>query len=283
MKLASFQAQGKDRFGFVAEGGLIDLSGRLSGRCADLAELLAKDLVADAARLVNGVKPDFRFNEVEWLPLNPRRDARMFALGVAYKDHQLETGRADASLPSMFSKHPQSLVGHDQNIIRPQASSMYDYEGEVVLVIGKAGRHIPETRSLEHVAGYSILVDGSLRDYQKHSVTAGKNFDASSSYGPCMVTRDEIADWRKMTLTTRLNGQQVQHSAFGMLMWSVEFIVHYISTFTCLQPGDAISTGTPAGVGHRRNPQLFMQAGDVLDVEVSGVGTLRNTVVDEVV
>ncbi|MEO7403316.1 MAG: fumarylacetoacetate hydrolase family protein, partial [Burkholderiales bacterium] len=212
---------------------------------------------------------------------NARSDARIFALGVAYKDHQLETGRSDSELPSMFIKMPNSLVGHGQPLVRPKASAVYDFEGEIVIVIGKGGRAIPEGKALEHVAGYSILMDGSLRDFQKASVTAGKNFDRSSSYGPWMLTADQVPDWRKLEVTTRLNGNQVQHSAFGMLIWPIEFVIHYISTFTRLEPGDSISTGTPAGVGFRRTPPLLMKAGDDLEVSVSGVGTLKHKIIDE--
>ena len=281
MRLATVKAGGATRFGAVVEVGFIDLSARFRGRCEDIAGLLAGNLVADAMTLVSGAKPDWAPDELTFLPPNPRRDARMFALGVAYKDHQLETGRSDAEFPSLFSKHPQALVGHAQPLVRPRCSDKFDYEGEIVVVIGKPGRHIPAAAALDHVAGYSILVDGSVRDFQKHSVTAGKNFDASSAYGPWIVTRDEIPDRKKMVLTTRLNGKEMQKSALGMLIWNLEFIISYVSTMTRLEPGDAISTGTPAGVGHRRNPPVFMKAGDLLEVEVSGIGTLRNTVIDE--
>lgn len=281
MRLATVKAGGATKFGAVVEGGFIDLSARMRGRCEDIAGLLAGNLIEEALAVVSGAKPDWALDEITFLPPNPKRDARMFALGVAYKDHQLETGRSDAEFPSLFSKHPQALVGHGQPLVRPRISDKFDYEGEIVVVIGKPGRHIPAAAALDHIAGYSILVDGSVRDFQKHSVTAGKNFDASSAYGPWIVTRDEIPDWRKMALTTRLNGREMQKSAFGMLMWDLEFVVNYVSTITRLEPGDAISTGTPAGVGHRRNPPVFMKAGDVLEVEVSGIGTLRNTVIDE--
>ena len=281
MRLATVKAGGEVRFGAVVEGGFIDLGPVFRGRCSDLAGLLEIDGVAEAARHCRTARPELPLEALTWLPPNPRLRARMFALGVAYKDHQLETGRADAEFPSLFSKLPQSMVGHLQPMVRPRISDKFDFEGEIVIVIGKAGRHIPVARALDHVAGYTILVDGSVRDWQKHSVVAGKNFDASSACGPWITTRDEIPDWRRVELTTRLNGQQMQHSAWGMLMWDVEFVVHYVSTFTRLEPGDAISTGTPAGVGHRRDPQLFMKAGDVLEVEVSGMGTLRNTIVDQ--
>lgn len=281
MKLASYKVNGMDRFGVVLDDGLCDLNERFAGRASDLAGLLKADLIDAASLIAGSATPDHRLDAVEYVPLNPRLDARIFALGVAYKDHQVETGRADATMPSMFSKHPQSLVGHNQPMLKPNVSNMYDYEGEIVVVIGRAARNVPESRALDYVAGYSILVDGSARDYQKASVTAGKNFDRSGSYGPWMLTRDKVPDWRKLALTTRLNGQQMQHTLLGMLIWPLEFVIHYISTFTRLEPGDAISTGTPAGVGHRRNPPVFMKPGDVLEVEVGGIGVLRNPVIGE--
>ena len=281
MKLATVIAAGRTRFGAVTNDGFVDLSTRFGERCTSIQALLAGGLVGEAERLIRGASADFKMAELHFLPVIPNPEARMFALGWSYKSHQLETGHADVEFPSLFSKHPQSLVGHGQPLVRPRASVKFDFEGEIVLVMGKAGRHIQKDQAMAHVAGYSILVDGSLRDFQKHSVTAGKNFDSSSSYGPWMVTGDEIPDWTKMELTTRLNGTQMQQSRFGLLNWDLPFIINYISTVTKLQPGDAISTGTPAGVGHRRDPQVFMKAGDVLEVEVTGIGTLRNPIADE--
>ncbi|NYE24057.1 fumarylacetoacetate hydrolase family protein [Pigmentiphaga litoralis] len=281
MKLASVQIQGRTCFGAIVEGGFIDLSARFAGRCHSLADLLRQDLVHEARRLCAAVQPDHPLTHVEYLPLIPDSGARVFALGVAYKDHLEETGRASQESPSLFTKHRQSLVGHEQPILKPRVSDRFDFEGEIVLVIGKAGRHIPEAEAMSHVAGYSILMDGSVRDYQKHSVTAGKNFDRSSAFGPWMVTADAILDPGAMRLTTTLNGSLMQSTTFERLMWTPAAIVHYVSTFTELQPGDAISTGTPAGVGHRRTPPVFMKAGDRLEVAVSGIGVLANTVQDE--
>lgn len=281
MKLATVIVAGTPRFGAVTRDGFVDLSARFGERCTSLKALLEGGLLGEAERLIDGASADYKLAELQFLPVIPNPEARIFALGWSYKSHQLETGHADVEFPSIFSKHPQSLVGHAQSLVRPRASVKFDFEGEIVLVIGKAGRHIPKDQAMAHIAGYSILVDGSLRDFQKHSVTAGKNFDCSSSYGPWMVTSEEIPDWTKMELTTRLNGTQMQHSLFGLLNWDLPFIINYISTFTKLLPGDAISTGTPAGVGHRRDPQVFMKAGDVLEVEVTGIGILRNPIVDE--
>ncbi len=282
MKLASVVIEGRPAFGLVEEGGFVDLSALLEGTCADLREFLAAGdgLRAHAATLA-AQAPRVPLSRLTYLPPIPNRDARMFSLGWSYRDHQLETGKEAPTHPFLFSKHPQSMVGHGQPLVRPQASSRFDYEGEVVVVIGTPGRHIPLDRALAHVAGYAIGMDGSIRDWQQHSVTAGKNFDGSSAYGPWLVTADAIADPGAMQLTTRLNGAVMQSSAFGLLAWSVAELVAYVSTITRLEAGDAISTGTPGGVGHKRQPPVFLRAGDVLEVEVSGLGVLRNPVVDE--
>jgi len=281
MKLASVKLGGKTTFGAIVEGGFIDLGGVFKGRAADLRELLANNLVADAAAHCAKSKPGHAHSDLTFLGPIPNLDTRVFALGWAYKAHMVETGKAEMEAPFIFSKHPQSLVGHGEKLIKPRATQKYDFEGEIAIVIGKPGRDIPADKGMDHVAGYTLLMDGSARDWQKHSVTAGKNFDSSSAWGPCLVTRDEIADPAKMVLTTRLNGVEVQKSGFDLMAWDLGFLVNYVSTMTRLEPGDTISTGTPAGVGNRREPPLYMKAGDVIEVEATGLGVLRNTVVDE--
>jgi 2-keto-4-pentenoate hydratase/2-oxohepta-3-ene-1,7-dioic acid hydratase in catechol pathway len=164
---------------------------------------------------------------------------------------------------------------------RPKASTQFDFEGELVVVMGKGGRAIPAKDALSYVAGYTCFCDGSVRDFIKVSLVTGKNFPASSPLGPWMVTADEIPDPSKLTLTTRLNGQQMQHSGVDMLMHDVPALIAYCSTFTPLSPGDIIATGTPEGIGAKRNPPVWMKKGDVLEVEISQIGTLRNRIVDE--
>jgi 2-keto-4-pentenoate hydratase/2-oxohepta-3-ene-1,7-dioic acid hydratase in catechol pathway len=181
----------------------------------------------------------------------------------------------------MFIRLANTLTGHQGEMIRPSVSQSFDFEGELAVVIGRGGRHISVARALEHVAGYTCFVDGSVRDYQKISVTSGKNFPATGPLGPWIVTADEITDPSRLTLVTRLNGQEVQKSGTDLLIHSVPQIIAFCSDFTTLAAGDVIATGTPDGVGHRRNPPLWMQPGDVLEVEISGVGTLRVRVVDE--
>lgn len=275
MRLACFEIEGRRRFGSVAGDTVTDLGAADGGGLQDL--LLGRPGSSASA----GGAASLLLSGVTLLPPLAGPANKVLALGWAYKSHQEETGHKADPFPFFFLKHAQSLVGHRQSIIRPSVSESYDFEGEFVVVIGKPGRHIPEGQAMEHVAGYSILMDGSVRDWQKHSVTAGKNFDRSSSFGPWIVTRDEVADPHALALTTRLNGDVVQQASTGQLAWSVAYLVHYCSTFTTLQTGDVISTGTPGGVGSKRTPPLWLRPGDVLDVEVSGVGTLSNTVTAE--
>jgi 2-keto-4-pentenoate hydratase/2-oxohepta-3-ene-1,7-dioic acid hydratase in catechol pathway len=183
--------------------------------------------------------------------------------------------------PSMFIRFADTLVGHGGELIRPKVSDNFDFEGELALVIGKGGRHIAAERALEHVAGYTCFVDGSVRDYQKFSVTSGKNFPGTGPLGPWLVTADEIPDPSRLTLMTRLNGREVQRSPTDLLIYAIPQIIAFCSDFTALSPGDIISTGTPEGVGHSRKPPLWMKAGDTLEVEITDIGVLRADVVDE--
>ena len=172
----------------------------------------------------------------------------------------------------MFVRFADTLVGHGGELIRPKVSDNFDFEGELACVIGKGGRHITAERALDHVAGYTCFVDGSVRDFQKFSVTSGKNFPGTGPLGPWLVTTDEIPDPSRLTLTTRLNGTQVQHATTDQLIYSIPQIIAFCSDFTALAPGDVIATGTPEGVGHSRKPPLWMKPGDTLEVEITGIG-----------
>jgi 2-keto-4-pentenoate hydratase/2-oxohepta-3-ene-1,7-dioic acid hydratase in catechol pathway len=181
----------------------------------------------------------------------------------------------------VFLRLADTLLGHGQALVRPRISDKFDFEGELAVVIGRPGRHVSEADALGHVAGYTCFVDGSVRDYQKFSVTSGKNFPATGPLGPVMVTADEIGDPARLTLVTRLNGREMQRSGTDLLIYSIAQIIKFVSDFTSLAPGDIIATGTPAGVGHRRTKPVWMKPGDILEVEISGIGTLRNPVVAE--
>jgi 2-keto-4-pentenoate hydratase/2-oxohepta-3-ene-1,7-dioic acid hydratase in catechol pathway len=181
----------------------------------------------------------------------------------------------------MFIRFTDTLIGHGGKLIRPKVSDNFDFEGELAVVIGKAARHITPEQAFDHIAGYTCFVDGSVRDYQKFSVTSGKNFPGTGPLGPWLVTTDEIPDPSRLTLSTRLNGAQVQHSPTELLIYSIPQIIAFCSDFTQLSPGDVIATGTPEGVGHSRKPPLWMKPGDVLEVDISSIGTLRAHVADE--
>jgi 2-keto-4-pentenoate hydratase/2-oxohepta-3-ene-1,7-dioic acid hydratase in catechol pathway len=280
MKLASYVAEGKSCFGAVVGDGVVTLNGRLGGRYASLRDALAAGALDDIRKVIAGAKPDHKFAEITWLPAITDPE-KILCAGINYRSHAAETGRELPKQPSMFLRLANSLIGHEGELIRPSVSQNFDFEGELAVVIGRGGRHIAAERALEHVAGYSCFVDGSVRDYQKFSVTSGKNFPGTGPLGPWIVTTDEIPDPTWLTLTTRLNGEEVQKSGTDLLIYSVPQIIAFCSDFTPLVPGDVIATGTPDGVGHRRNPPLWMKPGDVLEVEISGIGTLRNRVVDE--
>jgi 2-keto-4-pentenoate hydratase/2-oxohepta-3-ene-1,7-dioic acid hydratase in catechol pathway len=280
MKLASYVADGKQCFGVVAGDGVVTLNQRLGGRYASLREALAAGALAEIKKVAEGAKADHKLADVKWLPAVPNPE-KILCAGINYRSHAAETGRELPKQPSMFIRFIDTLIGHEGELIRPSVSQHFDFEGELALVIGRGGRHIPVERALEHVAGYTCFVDGSVRDYQKISVTSGKNFPGTGPLGPWIVTTDEIPDPGRLTLTTRLNGEVVQKSGTDLLIYSVPHIIAFCSDFTALSPGDVIATGTPEGVGHRRNPPLWMKPGDVLEIEISGIGTLRNRVVDE--
>jgi 2-keto-4-pentenoate hydratase/2-oxohepta-3-ene-1,7-dioic acid hydratase in catechol pathway len=189
-------------------------------------------------------------------------------------------GRERPERPVLFVRFGGSVVGHGRPLLKPRESEQFDYEGELAVIIGKRARRVGRDRALDYVAGYSCFNDGSVRDYQRHSAqfTPGKNFHASGAFGPWLVTTEEIPDPRKLTLTTRLNGSVMQHESVAELCFDVPQLIEYCSTWTQLEPGDVIVTGTPGGVGAGRKPPVWMKAGDTVEVEISGIGVLRNAV-----
>jgi 2-keto-4-pentenoate hydratase/2-oxohepta-3-ene-1,7-dioic acid hydratase in catechol pathway len=280
MKLASYHADGVPEFGVVAAEGIVSISALLGGRYATLRDVLSAEALDVVRQAANGAKPDRKLADVRFLPAIPNPD-KILCVGINYRSHAAETGREVSPKPSLFIRMTNTLVGHDGEMIRPRVSEQFDFEGELAVVIGRGGRHIARERALDHVAGYTCFVDGSVRDYQKYSVTSGKNFPGTGPLGPWIVTVDEIPDPSRLTLVTRLNGTEMQRSGTDMLIHSVADVVGFCSEWTELAPGDVIATGTPEGVGHRRNPPAWMKAGDTLEVEISGIGVLRTTIVDE--
>jgi 2-keto-4-pentenoate hydratase/2-oxohepta-3-ene-1,7-dioic acid hydratase in catechol pathway len=281
LKLASYIADGKPAFGLVTDMGVITLSDRLGSRTFTLCEALQEDSILDEMlKLARGAEPDHRLEQIKFLPviMDP---GKILCVGINYRSHAAEHGHAVLEKPNIFTKFTDCLSAHDGDIIRPKASTQLDFEGELAVIIGKPGRAIPASEALAYVAGYTCFCDGSVRDFIKTSLITGKNFPATSPLGPWMVTTEEIPDPSKLSLTTRLNGAQMQHSGTDMMMHDVPALIAYCSTFTPLSPGEDIATGTPEGICARRNPPVWMKHGDVLEVEISKIGTLRARVVDE--
>jgi len=279
MKLLSFRTAAGDSYGLVNGDGVVDLGQRLGGKYADLRALLEGGGLDEAAAL-SGTAADYALSAITYLQVIPNA-RRIICIGLNYREHAEEMGLEFPKDPNLFSKWPDALVGHEQDVICPKASSNFDYEGELAFIIGKPGRHIAESAAMAHVAGYAPFLDGSLRDFQGHSVIAGKNFQHSGSCGPWMTTADEVPDPMYLQLTTRLNGDVVQDESTEQLFYSVPNIIAYVSQFTPLHPGDVIATGTPSGVGAGRKPPLWMKPGDRIEVEISGLGCLANNVVAE--
>jgi 2-keto-4-pentenoate hydratase/2-oxohepta-3-ene-1,7-dioic acid hydratase in catechol pathway len=280
MKLASYLIADRPAFGVVVDDGLVTLNERLRFNYETLRDVIAANAFGEVKGAAAGAAPDCKLADVTFLPVIPN-PGKILLVGINYRSHAAERGEGVAAKPNIFTRFTDTLVGHGGTMLRPHASEQLDYEGELALVIGRAGRAIPEREALAYVAGYSCMCDGSVRDFIATSLITGKNFPATAPFGPWLVTADEIPDPAKLTLETRLNGEVVQHSGTDMLMTSVPGLIAYCSAFTPLAPGDVISTGTPDGIGAKRKPPLWMKAGDTLEVEISQIGTLRARIANE--
>jgi 2-keto-4-pentenoate hydratase/2-oxohepta-3-ene-1,7-dioic acid hydratase in catechol pathway len=273
LRIARFLSNGKEMLGVAAGGDFATLGSEIPSVAAALAPESRAILEQAAA-----AGPHTSADKLQLLtPLDI--GARIFCIGVNYKSHAGETGRELPPQPSVFIRTQASVVGHGTAVTRPSASLNFDYEGELTVVIGKRGRYIAAADALKHVGGYTCFNDGSIRDFQKHSTTSGKNFETSGACGPWIVTADEIPDPQALTLVTRLNGVEVQRSTTDLLIYSIPVIIEYLSKITTLEPGDIIATGTPAGVGSRRTPPLWMKPGDTIEVDITKIGLLKNPVV----
>jgi 2-keto-4-pentenoate hydratase/2-oxohepta-3-ene-1,7-dioic acid hydratase in catechol pathway len=284
-RLATFSVDGSTRYGAVVKGGVVDLSVHFSSDYPTLREVIAAGalpkLVEDAARR----EPDYPVEAITWLPPIPAPE-KIICIGVNYPDRNAEykDGQDAPKYPSMFMRTPRSFVGHDAPLVRPRASPQLDYEGELVIVIGKAGRHIKESAALDHIAAITLCNEGTIRDWVRHAkfnVTQGKNFDSTGSLGPWLVPYTNEAQIADIHLTTKVNGETRQDDRTGRLIFGFRYLLNYISTFTTLVPGDVIVTGTPTGAGARFDPPRYLKPGDVIEVEAEGVGVLKNGVVDE--
>jgi 2-keto-4-pentenoate hydratase/2-oxohepta-3-ene-1,7-dioic acid hydratase in catechol pathway len=272
-------------YGAVASSGLVDLSARFAKDYPTLRDVIAAGPLMKLAEEAERYSPDAPFDAITWQPPIPAPE-KIICIGVNYPDRNAEykDGSDAPKFPSMFMRMPRSFVGHNTPLVRPRASAQLDYEGEVTLVIGKAGRHIKESDALGHVAAITLCNEGTIRDWVRHAkfnVTQGKNFDSTGSLGPWIVpytSESQIADIR---LTTRVNGETRQDDRTSRLIFGFRYLINYISTFATLVPGDIIVTGTPTGAGARFDPPRYLKPGDVVEVEADGIGVLRNAVVDE--
>jgi len=281
MKLATVRTSRGPTYGIVTDNGFVDLGARLGSRYPDLKSLIAARAFAEAQKLV-AEKPDVPLAELTWLPVIPN-PGKILCVGLNYQDHVAETGRDNTEQPAFFIRVAESQVGHQQPLLRPKESTHLDFEAEIAVIIGKAGRRIPQSEAWDYVAGYSCYNDGSVRDWQRHTVqwTAGKNFAHTGAFGPWMVTADEIPPNTRLTLSCRLNGERMQHATTDHMIFKIPKLIEYCSAWTPLSAGDVLVTGTPGGVGSRRNPPIWMKAGDRVEIEIDKVGVLENTIADD--
>lgn len=287
MRLATILSGGKPSLAAYRGQELIDLAKAGPGLPADMLAFLAGGEAAraaiakalDDAPAASVLDPE----RTTFLPVVPR-PGKIICVGLNYADHSAESGFKQPDYPTLFGRFATSLIGHKAPLIRPNLSDQLDYEGEIAAVIGRRGKHVPKANALDHVAGYAVFNEGSVRDYQFKAPqwTVGKNFDGTGAFGPALVTSDELPPGaRGLTLTTRLNGETVQSASTDDMVFDVASLISIISEAITLEPGDVIVTGTPAGVGVARKPQLFMKPGDVCEVEVEGIGTLVNPIAQE--
>ena len=280
MRFASFEKDGHASYGLVlGSGDYRRVPAAFQAQFADLKAAIAGDALAAAAAAADAHGEVLSPQQARLLPVIPN-PGKVICVGLNYKSHVAETKRADSEYPSLFLRFSDSLAGHGDMVLRPAFSERFDWEGELAFVVGKGGRHIGKAQAFDHIAGYACFNDISVRDWQRHThqFTPGKNFPGTGPFGPVLVTRDEVPDVTALTLETRINGQVVQHASVGDLIFDIPTIMAYVSRFTPLSPGDVIATGTPGGVGDRREPPVYMKEGDVTEVEITGLGVLRNRI-----
>src|SRR6516162_2405758 len=284
-RLVTYSIRGSTHYGAIVDGGVADLSARFGKDYPTLREVIAAGALLKLADGAAGRSPDHALDAISFQPPIPAPE-KIICIGVNYPDRNAEykDGSDAPKFPSMFMRTPRSFVGHNSPLVRPRVSTQLDYEGEVTIVIGKAGRHIKEADALSHIAALTLCNEGTIRDWVRHAkfnVTQGKNFDSTGSLGPWIVPYTSEAQLADIRLTTRVNGETRQDDRTSRLIFPFRYLINYISTFTTLEPGDIIVTGTPTGAGARFDPPRYLKPGDVIEVEAEGVGLLRNGVIDE--
>jgi len=284
-RLATFTVNGTTKYGAVTDSGVVDLAARYAQDYPTLREAIEHKALHRLADAAENLPPDFALDAIAFQPPIPAPE-KIICIGVNYPDRNAEykDGQDAPKYPSMFMRTPRSFVGHGAPLVRPRASKQLDYEGEVVLVIGRAGRHIAERDALDHIAAITLCNEGTIRDWVRHAkfnVTQGKNFDSTGSLGPWIVPYTDEAQIADIRLTTQVNGELRQDDRTSRLIFGFRYLLSYISTFTTLVPGDVIVTGTPTGAGARFDPPRFLVPGDTIEIKADGIGTLCNGVIDE--
>jgi len=285
-RIATFAVDGSTKYGAVTDRGIVDLSARWGKEFPTLREVIAAGALTRLAEDSARHEVNYGLDSIIWLPPIPAPE-KIICIGVNYPDRNAEykDGQDAPKYPSLFMRTPRSFVGHETPLVRPKASAQLDYEGELVLVIGKAGRHISESNALDHIAAVTLCNEGTIRDWVRHAkfnVTQGKNFDSTGSLGPWLVPYTDESEIADIRLTTRVNGETRQDDRTSRLIFGFRYLIRYLSTFTTLVPGDVIVTGTPTGAGARFDPPRYLKPGDVVEVEAENIGVLRNGVIDEV-
>ena len=285
MKIASFEKDGLTSYGVVIDDGIIDLKAHLGDKFPEFIDVLRNDAVGEISQVIEKQSPDFMLDEINFL-IPVTTPEKIICIGVNYgnRNDEYKDGSEAPKFPSVFLRTPGSFVGHNQDIMRPPESDQLDYEGEIVLVIGKGGRRIKQENYLQHIAGISIMNEGTIRDWVRHAkfnVTQGKNFASSGSIGPWMVTTEEVGDLNQLSIQTRVNNELRQDDVISNMIFKFPYLLNYLSTFFELKPGDLIATGTPVGAGARFDPPIWLKPGDILEIEVPNVGKLQNTFIDE--
>ncbi|MXZ43909.1 MAG: fumarylacetoacetate hydrolase family protein [Gammaproteobacteria bacterium] len=277
MRWLSFSADGRSSFGYLEEDYVVDLGAVCN--LPDLKSALSLKCLAFLSQVLCDRAPRISLQDIEFLPPIPN-PSKVLCVGLNYLEHQKETGHGGEDYPTIFVRFGEAQIGHNGEMLRPQESASLDFEGEIAMVIGSRGRRIPKDECLDHIFGFSCYNDGSVRDYQRHTsqFTPGKNFAQTGGFGPWIMTTEEISDLANMELSTHLNGELMQHARSSDMVFDFATILSYCSTFIELEPGDVIVTGTPGGVGSRRDPPVFLNDGDVISVSVRPIGTLTNTV-----
>ena len=280
MSFVSFEIAGQQTYGlWKDESNWIQVPHAFQTEYPDLKSVIAANKLDECEAIIHQSGKGATASQAHLLPVIPN-PSKIFCIGLNYKTHVAETKRADSEYPAIFTRFADSLTAHNAPLPRPKETQRFDFEGELAVIIGQGGRNITQAKALDHIAGYACFNDGTARDWQRHTHQwiPGKNFPLTGPLGPFMATRKEIPDVNQLTLESRLNGEVMQHASVADLIYTLPVIIEYLSGFTNLSPGDVIATGTPGGVGDRREPPVYMKAGDVIEVEITGLGTLRNVV-----